>query len=276
MKNALSIDVEDWFCVHNLSRVIRKDQWDSCEQRVGQSLLKVLNILDEKKVKATFFILGWVAQRYPEIVREIDLRGHEIATHGFSHTLLTQLSPDQFDKELKMSIEIIRRDTSQDILGHRAPSFSITEKTSWAFEILKKNGIKYDSSVFPVGFHPDYGMTCDQLGPHKISEQLWEFPLSVVKVLGKRIPVCGGAYFRIFPYFLISSGIKKINREGRPVVFYLHPWELDPNQPKVKLPLFKRFRHYCNLDKTEERLKMLLGEFEFTTISEVLNLWEKK
>jgi len=272
MKNALSIDVEDWFCVYNLSGVIKKEEWSKCEQRITESLTRILEILDEKKVKATFFVLGWIAEHYPELVREIDRRGHELATHGLSHTLLTQLTPGQFEEELKRSVQLIEKNASGKVIGHRAPSFSVTEKTYWAFDILVKQGLEYDSSVFPVSFHPDYGVPDAPLGPYKITEKVWEFPLSVVKILGRNIPISGGGYFRIFPYSFIRYGIRKANLEGRPVVFYLHPWEIDPHQPKVKLPPLKKFRHYYNLDKTEQRLRKLLDDFQFTTIREVLDL----
>ena len=272
MKNALSIDVEDWFCVHNLSGVIRKEDWTKCEPRITESLFRILKILDEKKVKATFFVLGWIAGYYPELVKEIDQRGHEIGTHGLSHSLLTELTPEKFGKELKTSIQLIEKNTQKKVIGHRAPSFSITERTYWALDIMAKHGIKYDSSVFPVSFHPDYGVPSAPFEPYKITEELWEFPLSVVKILGRNVPISGGGYFRIFPYRFIRYGIRKANLQGRPVVFYLHPWEMDPDQPRVKLPALKNFRHYHNLDKTEQRFRRLLNDFQFTTISEVLHL----
>jgi polysaccharide deacetylase family protein (PEP-CTERM system associated) len=272
MKNALSIDVEDWFCVQNLSAVIRKEEWTKCEQRITNSLTRILEILDEKSVKATFFVLGWIAERYPELVREIDGRRHELATHGLSHTLITHLTPGQFDEELRRSVQLIEGNAKGKVIGHRAPSFSVTEKTYWVFDILTKQGFRYDSSIFPVSFHPDYGVPHAPLGPYRITEKIWEFPLSVVKIAGRNVPVSGGGYFRIFPYRFIRYGIRKLNSEGRPVVFYLHPWEIDPNQPKLKLPWLKNFRHYHNLNKTEPRLRKLLDDFQFTTIREVLDL----
>ena len=272
MKNALSIDVEDWFCVHNLSDVIRREDWNKCDQRITKSLTKILRILDEKGVKATFFILGWIAEHYPELVKEIDARGHEIATHGLSHRLLTELTPEQFDQELERSIQLIEKNTRRKVIGHRAPSFTMTENTFWALDVLGKHELKYDSSVFPVSFHPDYGVSNAPLGPYKITEKIWEFPLSVVKMMGRNIPISGGGYFRLFPYRFIRNGVRKANSDGRPVVFYLHPWEIDPDQPRVKLPPLRRFRHYHNLNKTEKRFRRLLDDFEFTTIREVLNL----
>jgi polysaccharide deacetylase family protein (PEP-CTERM system associated) len=231
-----------------------------------------LSIFKKKGVKATFFILGWIAERYPEIVVKISSEGHEIATHGYSHSLLTKLTPQEFEKDLCQSIEIINRHTDQKIIGFRAPSFTVTQKTFWALDILKKNGIKYDSSIFPVNFHPDYGVSDVPGYPYMIREGLWEFPLSCFKVFGKNVPCSGGGYFRMFPYFFTRYGIRKCNNYGRPVVFYLHPWEVDPQQPRIDLSPLKKFRHYHNLDRTEKRLEYLLDDFKFTTIKEVLEL----
>ena len=272
MLNALSIDVEDWYCVYNLSGVIQKKEWHKYESRVLSNTEKLLSILKTHNTKATFFILGWIAEKYPAIVRKIDEEGHEIATHGYSHTLLTSLTPDEFDKDLARSIEIIKKCTNQDIIGFRAPSFSITAKTLWALDILVKHGIQYDSSIFPIGFHPDYGVNKSPLQPYQIGENIIEFPLSCFEVLGGRFPCCGGGYFRLFPYFYTRFGINQCNRNGRPVVFYLHPWEIDPDQPRVKLPFFKKIRHYSNLAETEKRLRRLLQDFRFATIKSVLGL----
>ena len=272
MKNAISIDVEDWFCANNISEIINIKNWDQCESRIKQNTFKILSILKKRGVKATFFILGWIAERFPEIVVKISDEGHEIATHGYSHQLLTGLSPLEFEEDLCRSIETIGKCTDQEIIGYRAPSFTVTRKTYWALDVLKKNKIKYDSSIFPVNFHPDYGIPDVQACPHEIKEGLWEFPLSCFKIFGKNVPCSGGGYFRVFPYSFTRYGIRKCNREKRPVVFYLHPWEVDPQQPKIDLPPMKRFRHYYNLEKTEKRLEYLLDDFEFTTIKEVLKL----
>lgn len=272
MKNAISIDVEDWFCANNISEIINIKKWEQCESRISQNTLKILSVLDKKDVKATFFILGWIAERFPEIVEKINNEGHEIATHGYSHSLLTKITPQEFEKDLRKSIEIIGRHTDQDIIGFRAPSFSITRDTYWAFDILQKYKIKYDSSIFPVKFHPDYGVPDVPEGPYKVNNGLWEFPLSCFSIFGENVPCSGGGYFRVFPYFFTRYGIRKCNNHGRPVVFYLHPWEVDPDLPRIDLPFIKKFRHYYNLDKTERRLKRLLGDFEFTTIKEVLKL----
>lgn len=272
MKNALSFDLEDWFCVSNLSSAINKEDWDKCELRVVQNTRSILTLLDDYNTRATFFVLGWIADRVPELVREIDRRGHEIATHGYSHTMLTEMTPESFEEDLLRALHVTKKCTKQRILGFRAPSFSITNSTMWAIDILAKNGIRYDSSIFPIGFHPDYGFSAAPLSIYKHNDCVTEFPLTCVEIMGKRIPCSGGGYFRIFPYSLTKFLLRLCNKQGRPVVFYLHPWEIDPGQPRVKLPWLKGFRHYHNLDKTFDRLKQLLSDFEFTSLWSVLSL----
>jgi len=270
----MSIDLEDWFCVHNMSRVIDRRDWDSCELRVHNSARRVLDLLAGRNTRATFFVLGWVAKRLPDLIREIEDRGHEIASHGYSHRLLTELTPREFDEDLDRGLNALYESgIRQSPLGFRAPSFTIVEKTrQWALPTLEKFGLKYDSSVFPTGFHPDYGIADAPLSPYKITDRLFEFPLSCIEVMGKRLPFSGGGYFRLFPYRYTSYCIRKCNSLGRPAIFYLHPWELDADQPRMNLPRVSKFRHYHNLSRTENRLKRLLDEFEFTTIREVLGL----
>jgi polysaccharide deacetylase family protein (PEP-CTERM system associated) len=269
MKNALSIDLEDWFCAHNLG--IGINNWESCELRVSPNTLRILDLLDQHQTRATFFVLGWIAERVPELVQEIERRGHEIATHGYSHALLTETTPAEFEADLCRALEVTRRLVKQPILGFRAPSFTITNKTLWAMDILARNGIKYDSSIFPVSFHPDYGIPDAALSIHRIGA-VTEVPMSVARVLGRNIPCCGGGYFRVFPYSVTRWLMRQCHREGRPVVFYVHPWEVDPSQPRVRLSLSKSFRHYMNLDRTLARLDHLLDDFEFAPVREVLNL----
>ena len=275
IKNAISIDLEDWFCVHNLSRAIRRDDWDSCELRVHDSTRRLIELFDRHNTKATFFVLGWVAERIPELVKELDDLGHEIAVHGYDHLLLTEISPEQFDADLARGLKAIEQcGVKSRPLGFRAPSFTMVNKTKgWALPILEKHQFKYDSSVFPVGFHPDYGMVEAPLTPYKITPELLEFPMSCLEIFGRRFPFSGGGYFRLFPYAYTKYCMQKVNAQGRPAVFYLHPWELDPGQPKVKnLSFSQRFRHYRNIDQTEKRLEKLLNDFQFTTIREVLGL----
>lgn len=275
IKNAISIDLEDWFCVHNLSRAIPRDEWDSCELRVHESTRRLIDLFHRYNTKATFFVLGWVAERIPELVKELDDRGHEIAVHGYDHLLLTEISPEQFDADLGRGLKAIEQcGVKSRPLGFRAPSFTMVKKTKeWALPILEKHQFKYDSSVFPIGFHPDYGMVEAPLTPYKITPDLLEFPMSCLEVFGRRFPFSGGGYFRLFPYAYTKYCMQKVNAQGRPAVFYLHPWELDPGQPKVKnLSFSQRFRHYRNIDQTEKRLEQLLNDFKFTTIREVLGL----
>jgi polysaccharide deacetylase family protein (PEP-CTERM system associated) len=274
MKNAFSVDLEDWFCVHNLAKAIKLKDWDNCELRVYESTKRILTLLDKHKTRATFFVLGWIAERLPEMIRDIEARGHDIAVHGYNHLLLTEITPLEFEKDLVKALQTLEDcGVQQKIRGFRAPSFTIVEKTKkWAFRILEKYNFQYDSSIFPVGFHPDYGLPATPLGPYNITERLVEFPLSCLEMFGKRLPFSGGGYFRIFPYAYTKYCLQKCNAQGRPAVFYLHPWELDARQPKIKLPFVKSFRHYHNLDKTEKRLDALLSDFQFTTIREVLGL----
>ena len=271
MMNVMSVDVEDWFCVYNLSSLIPYSEWDRCESRVERNTLRLLDLFRRHRVEATFFVLGWVADRFPDLVREIGVQGHEIASHGYAHRLLTFMRPEEFRDDLQRSIEALARATPQTVLGFRAPSFSLTRKTLWAVDILREAGFRYDSSIFPVGFHPDYGMADADLGPHRLAEGLTELPMGVTEVLGSRVPCSGGGYFRLCPYPVTRRLMRQCNAQGRPVVFYLHPWEVDPHQPRVAgLPWSKRFRHYNNLDKTEERLERLLEDFAFTSARRVI------
>jgi len=273
MKNAISIDLEDWFCVHNLSRLIKKEDWDGCESRISKNTECILEILQEHKTQATFFVLGWIAEKFPELIYKIEQNGHEIATHGYHHLNIIQTTPREFEEDLKKSLDILKKiGIKQDVLGFRAPSFTIVEKTMWALEILEKYNLKYDSSIFPIGFHPTYGVPSALLSPYKVSSKLQEFPMSCVRFFGVNFRCCGGAYFRFFPYTYTRYCIKKCNSLGRPIVFYIHPWEIDPDQPKLKLPALKYLRHYYNLDKTKKRLDKLLSDFQFTTIRNVLGL----
>ncbi len=270
--NALSIDLEDWFCVYNLGHAIRREDWDKQEQRVVRNTHCLLALLSKHRVTATFFVLGWVARRCPELITEIERQGHEIGTHGYSHRLLTDMTPESFEEDLREALEVTQRCVRQPILGFRAPSFTITEKTLWALKILVRNGIQYDSSIFPFGLHPDYGMPRAPLGIHRLGDALIEFPLSCAEVLGQNIPCSGGGYFRLFPYSVTKFLLRRCNEQGRPVMFYLHPWEIDPVQPRVQLSWAKTFRQYHNLDKTLGRLDRLLTDFPFTSTRRVLGL----
>ncbi len=269
MLNAMSIDLEDWFCAYNLR--IHIADWDKQELRVVANTHRILDLLEKRKTHATFFVLGWIAERVPDLVGEIELRGHEIATHGYSHTVLTDMTPDAFEADLARALDVTRARVKQDILGFRAPSFTITSKTLWAIDILARHGIRYDSSVFPIGFHPDYGIADAPLSIHSMGK-LTEVPMSVAKILGRPMPCSGGGYFRVIPYAVTRYLMRQCNRQGRPVIFYVHPWETDPGQPRVKLSRSKSFRHYFNLDKTMQRLDQLFTDFKFAPIKQVVGL----
>ena len=275
MKNAMSIDLEDWFCVHNLSGAIKRADWDSCELRVRESTERLLSLFDQHQTRATFFVLGWVAKRLPDLIRKIEAAGHEIGVHGYNHLLLTEISPKEFEEDLAKALQVIEDcGLKSRPIGFRAPSFTVVEKTkSWALPILKKYNFKYDSSVFPIGFHPDYGIADAPMVPYMIADELYEFPMSCLEMFGRRFPFGGGGYFRLFPYAYTKYCLSKVNSHGEPTVFYLHPWEIDPDQPRIKaLSLSQKIRHYRNLGRTEKRFTKLLVDFEFTTMREVLGL----
>ena len=267
--NIFSVDLEDWFCVQNLNGIIPRDQWEKCESRVERNTMVLLDRLSKHNVEGTFFVLGWVAERYPDLIREVERRGHEIATHGYSHQLLTYMTPEEYRADLGRSLEVLARCSSQTVRGFRAPSFSVTRKTWWALEIMRDAGISYDSSIFPVGFHPDYGVPDFPLSAQQLPEGPLELPMSCVEMFGRRIPCSGGGYFRLFPYPVSRALMRRCNSQGRPVVFYIHPWEVDPGQPRVQMPASKKFRHYNNLDKTLERIDRLLEDFRFSSVRKV-------
>jgi len=270
--NAMSVDLEDWFCVYNLKNHIRRDDWDKCESRVVNNTRRLMDLFRKHKVKSTFFVLGWIADHFPFLIQEICKDEHEIACHGYSHSLLTEMSEESFSQDLTRALTTTRSISQQQVVGFRAPSFSITPKTTWAFDILTQNGILYDSSVYPIGFHPDYGMPDSPLSVYRVNDALVEFPMSCAVVLNRRIPCSGGGYFRILPYSVSQFLFRRINEKERPFVFYLHPWEIDPEQPRLPLAFVKRFRHYHNLEKTFARMDKLLSEFRFTTMRNVLEI----
>ena len=271
MINALSFDIEDWFQVENLRSVIPRRDWDRYELRVERNTLKILRILRKYNAKATFFVLGWIAERCPDLVRKISLEGNEIASHGYSHELIYNQTQSQFEEDLLRSKRILEEITGKEVLGYRASNFSITKESIWAIDILKKCGFKYDSSIFPISFHDRYGFKGVKSQLFVFDNGLIEVPLSTVKVFNVKLPLAGGGYFRLLPYSYFRYFFRKLNKNGEGAVFYLHPWEFDPEQPRVNIPLKYRFRHYNNLDKTEMKLKQLLQDFEFKMIFEFID-----
>jgi polysaccharide deacetylase family protein (PEP-CTERM system associated) len=367
MLNALTIDIEDYFQVQAFSDVIRFEDWAKYECRVERNTHRLLEILNECigpnnsinsmnstnssnsinpsnpsaalqhgstaapcSPRATFFILGWIAERYPNLIRRIKGHGHEIACHGYAHKVIYNQTKEEFRSDIRKAKAVLEDITGDEVIGYRAPSYSITNKSPWAFEILKEEGFKYDSSIFPIhhdfygfpeaprfpflislngnnnfGFQtlnfkfgsikePQHSITAAQQHFINASPQhrsiaslqhsntpnselpapncLLEFPLSTVQLLGINFPISGGGYFRLFPYSLVRKGLRKINEEERkPFIFYVHPWELDAEQPRIKdVGLRSKFRHYINLNKTEGKFKKLLGNFQFSTIQELL------
>jgi polysaccharide deacetylase family protein (PEP-CTERM system associated) len=273
MVNALSFDLEDWFCVSNLRLIIKQEEWDLQELRVIENTGRILSLLKKYKVEATFFVLGWIAEQVPELIREIERHGHEIATHGYSHKMLTEMGPEEFDDDMAQALAITRSIVTGNILGYRAPTFSLTKDTLWATDILLKHGIFYDSSIFPMSFVGAYdAISGISTGPFRFENGLVEFPLSCAEKFFLRIPCSGGCFFRALPYALTKHLLAGINRKGNPVMFYLHPWEIDPDQPKKHMPVIDSIRHYINLDKTYDRLERLVQDFRFTSAKKVLGL----
>lgn len=263
--NALSFDVEEYFHVHAFSGVIRREDWERHESRVVPSTRKILRLLSAHDTQATFFFLGWVADRCPDLVKEVYDAGHEIASHGYYHEAVHQLSRDQFAKDLSRANEsILNACPHAELTGYRAPSFSIDRTMDWAFEELTRAGFAYDSSVSAASLHDRYG---DHHAPrfrYEVSPGLLEVPPSTVRLFGKNLSVVGGGHFRIAPLEVSRRAIRRINREGHPCVVYLHPWEFDQEQPRGHGAGWKsRFRHYVNISKTAERLSKLLVEFRF-------------
>jgi polysaccharide deacetylase family protein (PEP-CTERM system associated) len=271
--NAMTVDVEDYYHVSAFKDAIAPGDWDGMESRVEANTRYLLDTFDERGIKATFFVLGWVAERHPDIVREIVDGGHELACHGYSHQLIYTQTPERFREETLRAKGILEDLGQVPVRGYRAASYSITRKSEWALDILLEAGFTYDSSIFPVR-HDNYGIPDADVVPHRIrtdAQGLVEFPLSTKTVGGWRIPIAGGGYFRLFPYGFTRWALDSINRsEELPFIFYLHPWEIDPDQPRIQAKWFSRFRHYNNLDRCRGRLNQLLDDFEFAPVSAVL------
>ena len=290
IKNYLSFDIEDYFQVSAFETISRPDSWHSRPLRVERNTGRILALLQSRGIKSTFFILGWVAERCPDLVKRIAAAGHEIASHGYHHQRVTTLDRNAFREDVRSSKALLERLSGQAVLGYRAPSYSISAQTPWAFDELHAAGYRYDSSIFPIR-HDLYGIRDwprfsgyavksasgawhPVAEPNADRQALLEVPITTLKLVGRNLPIAGGGYFRLLPYALTRWGLRHINREEKqPFVFYLHPWEFDPDQPRMTGAGWKsNFRHYLNLDKTEARFKRLLSDFDFTTISAGLAL----
>ncbi len=276
MRNALTIDVEDYFHVSAFEKFICRSQWENLPQRALRNTCRVLDILDYWGLRGTFFILGWIARRHPSLIRRIAASGHEVACHGYFHQRITNMSPKTFRRDVTRARALLQDISGQSVDGYRAPSYTITGNTLWALDVLIETGFAYDSSIFPIR-HDLYGMPGARRFPHRIAREggsIMEFPPTTVSVgiAGKRVnlPVAGGGYLRLLPAKWVSAAFSRLNREGRPCMLYFHPWEIDPDQPRIKAALKSRLRHYLNLDTTEAKLRHLFSQHSFACMNTVL------
>jgi polysaccharide deacetylase family protein (PEP-CTERM system associated) len=265
LRNAMTVDVEDYFHAEALSPCFPIDGWDLLESRVEANVDQLLALFAEAKVAATFFILGWVAERYPRMVVTIADAGHEIASHGYKHRRVDRQQRFEFEEDIRKATSILEDISGQAIIGYRAPTFSITRNNFWAFEVSENAGYRYSSSIFPIR-HDNYGIhDAPRFAFHPPNSGILEIPLTTTVRFGTNFPSAGGGYFRLLPYWLSQRNMKRVNRiDKRPCVFYIHPWEIDPDQPRQKsVSRLSRWRHYTNLDVTKVRLERLLGEFHW-------------
>lgn len=276
--NAMTVDVEDYYQVSAFASTVKTSQWDTYESRVVNNTHRLLDLFAQHHVSATFFVLGWVAEREPALVRAIASCGHEIACHGYSHQLIYDQTPDVFLEETRRAKQVLEDLAQTPVRGYRAASYSITEKSLWAIDTLIDLGFGYDSSIFPIR-HDRYGMPGGVRFPYRqqapSGRTIVEYPLSTYQRLRYRLPIAGGGYFRLFPYWMTRHAFRSVNNEEeQAVIFYLHPWEVDPGQPRLPGSWFSRFRHYNNLDKCYSRLSSLITDFRFSTVQAVLNRQE--
>jgi polysaccharide deacetylase family protein (PEP-CTERM system associated) len=271
--NALTIDVEDYFQVSAFAPYIRRDEWDTRECRVERNVGRILDLLAERDVKATFFTLGWVAERYPQLVRAIVAGGHELASHGYGHQRANELDEAAFSDDVTRAKKILEDLAGKAVLGYRAPSFSIGARNMWAFEVLARAGYRYSSSIYPIK-HDHYGMPDSPRFAYRVGGAgagMLEVPVTTLRVMNRNLPSSGGGYFRLLPYELSKWMIGKVNRDDREsAIFYFHPWEIDPGQPRIAgIDGKTRFRHYVNIPRMEGRLQRLLADFRWGRMDEI-------
>ena len=275
--NALSVDLEEYFQVSNFEHVIDPNRWDELPSRVVASADRLLDRFDETQSRATFFVLGWVADRHPGLVRRIAERGHEIACHGYAHQLVYEIGPERFREDLRKSKQAIENACGATPRGYRAPSYSITNDSLWALDILVDEGFDYDSSIFPIRHHR-YGIPSFPRTPVRLAlpdgRTIREFPMTTLPLGSFKFPLAGGAYLRFFPPALFRYGFAKLRRRGEPIVLYIHPWEIDPGQPVQDVSLKTRINHYFNLHRTEARLTSLIRPHPFRALEDVLEQYE--
>lgn len=274
MKNALTVDLEDYFHVSAYAGKVRREDWDSYPSRVAQNTDRLLDLLAQHNCLATFFVLGWVAEKKPEVVARVAAAGHEIACHSLLHRRIFDLTPQEFREDTHRAKAAIEDATGKEVVGYRAPSFSVTPKSYWALEILVEEGFQYDSSIFPVE-HPSYGIPDAPRTPYWVNTargRILEFPMPTLAIGSKRSPIGGGAYLRLLPYSYTLWAIRHLNRlENLPVCVYVHPWELDPQQPRMVGSLSARARHYFGLRGTETKLRKLVRDVEFCPLVSLIS-----
>lgn len=273
MLNACTIDVEDYFQVSAFEPVVERSQWDRFPARVEANTRVILDILAARNTKATFFVLGWIAEHYPSLVRELRAAGHEVGCHSYEHRLVYSMTPKQFRADLQRAKSTIEQVIGQAVRLFRAPSFSITARSIWAIDILIEEGIGFDSSIFPVR-HDRYGISDAPIHPYRLrtpSGELFEFPPSVHRFLGLNLPIGGGGYFRLYPFAVTRHCLHQVNRAGRGMNLYVHPWEFDPGQPRIAgASALARFRHFVRLSSTQAKFERILSSARFGTMSEAL------
>lgn len=271
--NAMTVDVEDYFHVSVFDGLIPRARWEALESRVERNTHRLLDLFDEHGVQATFFVLGWVADRHPQLVRRIAAEGHEVASHGYGHRLVYDQSRTAFREDVRRARLLLEDAAALPVVGYRAPSYSIVPRSLWALDVLIEEGYQYDASIFPIR-HDRYGIPVSARQPYVIRRPrgaIVEAPASTARLGPVNLPIAGGGYFRILSYGWTRWGISRVNEaEGRPVIFYLHPWEIDPDQPRLAAGFVSRFRHYRNLRETEPRLRRLLRDFAWGPLSDIL------
>lgn len=268
--NALTIDVEDYFQVSAFAPYIRRDQWETCECRVERNVDRILELLGKQGITATFFTLGWIAERYPQLVRRVVAGGHELASHGFGHERASDLSEAAFAQDVVRAKKLLEDLSGQQVLGYRAPSFSIGVGNLWAFDVLSRAGYRYSSSIYPIQ-HDHYGMPDSPRFAYQLTSGLLEIPITTLRMGNRNLPSSGGGYFRLLPYALTRWMLRKVNQVDREsAIFYFHPWEIDPGQPRVQgIDLRTRFRHYVNIGRTEGRLVSLMQDFRWGRMDQI-------
>jgi polysaccharide deacetylase family protein (PEP-CTERM system associated) len=273
LTNALTVDVEDYFQVSAMAPHIARDSWDSQPCRVERNVQRLLALFAEHRAQATFFTLGWIAERYPQLVRDIVAGGHELASHGYGHLRASEQSRADFTQDVQRAKALLEDISGQAVRGYRAPSFSIGHSNPWAFDVLLESGYQYSSSVYPVQ-HDHYGMPDAPRFPYASRPGLVEVPITTTRMLGRNLPAGGGGYFRLAPYVLSRWALRRVNAiDRRPAIFYMHPWEIDPGQPRIPGTSLKtRFRHYVNLARTEPRLARLLHDFKWGRMDQAFDL----